>query len=126
MLRLSAGSPVLPLGSDLFDEPLEAGQTILSLSGKVLNAEDGKPLAGAVLDVWHSDDEGFYDVQEGFRPELSHLGFRAKFVTDAEGNWSFRTVTPKYYPIPNDGPVVSRALLCTPRWTVADNNQERP
>ncbi len=30
---------------------------------------------------------------------------RARFVTDAEGRFSFRTILPRSYPIPTDGPV---------------------
>src|SRR4051812_2087655 len=33
------------------------------VSGQI-SSEDGSPLAGASVDVWHSDDDGFYDVQQ--------------------------------------------------------------
>src|SRR6266403_2319136 len=33
------------------------------VAGRVTDA-DGRPLAGAVVDVWHSDDRGFYDLQK--------------------------------------------------------------
>ena len=59
----------------------------------------GKPVAGATVDVWHSDDEGFYDVQR----ETGELARRARFVTDGEGRLRFRTTTPAAYPIPDDG-----------------------
>jgi protocatechuate 3,4-dioxygenase beta subunit len=32
-------------------------QPVLRLSGRVLSAQGGAPVAGAVLDVWHSDDQ---------------------------------------------------------------------
>jgi hydroxyquinol 1,2-dioxygenase len=63
---------------------------------------DGLPLAGATVDVWQSDEEGFYDVQ---RPELAAPRARGVFVTDAAGRFSFRSITPVAYPIPTDGPV---------------------
>jgi protocatechuate 3,4-dioxygenase beta subunit len=64
----------------------------------------GRPLAGAEIDVWHADDDGFYDSQ---RPSYEAQGpsLRARFVTDADGRFSFRTILPCSYPIPTDGPV---------------------
>jgi protocatechuate 3,4-dioxygenase beta subunit len=64
----------------------------------------GKPIAGVPVDVWHADDDGFYDSQK-----LSYLtqgpSSRARFVTDADGRFFFRTILPCSYPIPTDGPV---------------------
>jgi len=65
-------------------------------------AADGTPLVGATVDVWQSDDDGFYDVQ---RPELKDAALRGRFKTnDAAKTW-FRTILPAAYPIPYDGPV---------------------
>lgn len=62
---------------------------------------DGKPLSGAVFDVWQADDDGYYDVQRpGDEPDL-----RARFIADEAGSISFWTILPRYYPIPDDGPV---------------------
>ncbi|QOZ38249.1 intradiol ring-cleavage dioxygenase [Bradyrhizobium sp. CCBAU 53421] len=64
----------------------------------------GKPLAGAEIDVWHADDDGFYDSQKA--DYAAHgPSLRARFVTDADGRFSFRTILPCSYPIPIDGPV---------------------
>jgi hydroxyquinol 1,2-dioxygenase len=64
----------------------------------------GKPLAGAEIDVWHADDDGFYDTQ---KPGYEQRGpsLRARFAADADGRFSFRTILPCSYPIPTDGPV---------------------
>jgi len=64
----------------------------------------GSPLAGAEIDVWHADDDGFYDSQ---KPDYAIHGpsLRARFVTGADGRFSFRTILPCSYPIPSDGPV---------------------
>ena len=89
--------PVLGDGADI-SAGLEG--TPLHVSGRV-TAPDGTPLAGAFVDVWQSDDDGFYDVQKpGDDPQL-----RARFITDAEGRFTLWTLVPKYYPIPYDGPV---------------------
>ena len=64
----------------------------------------GKPLAGVPVDVWHADDDGFYDSQ---KPTYATQGpsSRARFITDADGRFFFRTILPCSYPIPTDGPV---------------------
>jgi hydroxyquinol 1,2-dioxygenase len=64
----------------------------------------GKPLAGVPVDIWHADDEGYYDSQ---RPSYETEGpsMRARFTTDADGRFFFRTIVPRSYPIPIDGPV---------------------
>ena len=65
---------------------------------------DGKPLAGVPVDIWHADGDGYYDSQ---RPDYEETGpsSRARFITDADGKFFFRTILPCSYPIPNDGPV---------------------
>ena len=72
---------------------------------------NGNPLAGVKVDVWQSDDDGFYDVQDENQPEMN---LRAIFTTDERGEYWFRTVKPSSYPIPTDGPV-GELLLATGR-----------
>jgi hydroxyquinol 1,2-dioxygenase len=66
--------------------------------------KSGKPLANVPVDVWHADDDGFYDSQ---KPSYATQGAssRARFITDADGRFYFRTIVPCSYPIPVDGPV---------------------
>lgn len=90
--------PVLPLGAEL---AATAPGERLHVSGRVTSAA-GDPLAGAVLDVWQSDAEGFYDVQ---RPAGEAPLLRARFRADAQGRFHFWTVMPTAYPVPTDGPV---------------------
>ncbi len=71
------------------------------VSGRVLGT-DGKPLANALLDIWHSDDVGYYDVQ---LPTFEEKQLRGKLRTDAQGRYWFRTIKPEFYPVPTDGPV---------------------
>jgi hydroxyquinol 1,2-dioxygenase len=43
-----------------------AGETV---KGRVINTI-GKPIAGALIDVWQTNDDGFYDVQQkGIQPD---------------------------------------------------------
>jgi protocatechuate 3,4-dioxygenase beta subunit len=72
------------------------------VTGQVTGA-DGQPVAGALVDVWQANAEGFYDVQQpGIQPELN---LRGLFTADENGRFWFRTIVPRYYPIPDDGPV---------------------
>lgn len=91
-------APELPNGADV--SPGMPGEP-LRVEGTVSSANGG-PLAGATVDIWHSDKDGFYDVQ---RPELEAAVGRARFRTDAEGRFHFWTTQPTFYPIPVDGPV---------------------
>lgn len=68
-----------------------------------VSTSDGVPLAGAVVDVWHSDDDGYYDVQQ--LDKIGDLAMRARFHTDSDGRFHFWSVKPAAYPIPHDGPV---------------------
>ena len=63
---------------------------------------DGKPVAGAEVDIWHSSTEGYYENQD---PAQADMNLRGKFTTDADGHINFRSIKPAGYPIPVDGPV---------------------
>lgn len=69
------------------------------VTGSVCDAQ-GKPIAGAVVDIWHSDHDGYYDVQMG-----SDLAGRGRVVTDEDGKFHIWSILPVHYPIPDDGPV---------------------
>lgn len=67
---------------------------------------DGRPIAGAEVDVWHASPVGLYENQD---PDQAEMNLRGKFTTDAEGRFWFNTVKMVGYPIPVDG-VVGRLL----------------
>jgi catechol 1,2-dioxygenase len=74
----------------------------LFVSGRVLDGH-GKPIAGASLDVWQAHEDGFYDVQQpGVQPAMN---LRGLFTADKDGRFWFRSVKPRHYSIPHDGPV---------------------
>ena len=78
-----------------------AGEPLL-ISGTV-NGSDGQPLRGAVVDIWHSDSDGYYDVQQ--LEKIGDLAMRGRFRTDADGRFHCWSIKPAAYPIPHDGPV---------------------
>ncbi len=67
-----------------------------------LKDQKGNPIAGALVDIWHSSPEGFYEQQD---PKQAPMNLRGQFTTDKDGKFWFRSVKPAGYPIPIDGPV---------------------
>ena len=92
------GAPEMPAGSDL---AIGVKGDPTYYSGRVLG-EDGKPIVGAVLDIWSGDGEGTYDMQ---MEDAVGMKARGRIRTDAEGRYSFWSIRPEYYPVPSDGPV---------------------
>ncbi|MFJ7949671.1 dioxygenase [Streptomyces sp. NPDC096354] len=92
------------------DAPMEANGTSIvrggyhgeatHLHGRVLDM-DGKPIAGAVLDIWSTNDQGRY---ENLDPNQPDFNLRGRFTSDAEGNYDLWSVKPVSYSIPADGP----------------------
>jgi protocatechuate 3,4-dioxygenase beta subunit len=78
--------PRSPRRADL-REPGSAGRPV-ELAGLVLTRRC-RPLAGALVDLWHADERGDYD-NSGFR-------YRGHVVTGADGAYRFRTVLPAVY-----------------------------
>lgn len=92
------GSPELGFGGDMSDGlpgvPLYIHGAVRSL--------DGSPVPGAVLDVWQSDADGAYESQI---PEIDEARLRALYTAREDGTYCIRTIAPKGYSIPMDGPV---------------------
>lgn len=92
------GPPEAEQGADISD-----GLPGIPLRAKIQVTDlDGAPVPDAVVDVWQSNKDGYYDVQ---LPELDGPVLRARFRTDAEGRLRFSSILPSAYPIPDDGPV---------------------
>jgi hydroxyquinol 1,2-dioxygenase len=92
------GAPEIRNGDDMAagwkGEPTYVSGTVRST--------DGKPIAGALLELWQSNSEGLYDVQVA---DIGGKQLRARLRTDEEGRFRFRTIKPTAYPVPTDGPV---------------------
>jgi hydroxyquinol 1,2-dioxygenase len=92
------GSPRFENGDDLGRGA--PGDPCLML-GRVLDTA-GQPIAGARIEVWQADDDGFYDVQYD---DLDEARGRGHLYSAHDGRWWFWSVRPQPYPIPTDGPV---------------------
>jgi hydroxyquinol 1,2-dioxygenase len=93
------GRPNADNGPDISDG---VTGTPMFVTGRVVD-ELGKPVAGVHVDTWHSDGEGFYDVQQTEKLH-NELAMRARLTTDEDGRFWYRSITPRYYPVPTDGP----------------------
>ncbi|MEJ0068272.1 MAG: dioxygenase [Pseudomonadota bacterium] len=91
-------APELPLGANI--APHDKGEVVV-MTGRVQDSH-GKPVANALLDVWQAGSDGLYDIQTD-KPEVMDL--RARFRTDKDGRYNFRTALPIGYGVPMDGPV---------------------
>jgi hydroxyquinol 1,2-dioxygenase len=100
------GAPELPMGASIV-KPGTVGEPCVA-SGSICGM-DGKPIAGAIIDVWQGAGDGFYDVQTS-----SGMNLRARFRTGADGKYQFKCVRPTSYPVPHDGPV-GKMLVATGR-----------
>ena len=91
------GSPELDHAGDMSEGlpgvPLFVSGTVRGL--------DGTPVGGAVLDVWQADEDGAYEAQL----PVEEARLRAKYTAREDGTYCLRTIAPKGYSIPMDGPV---------------------
>jgi hydroxyquinol 1,2-dioxygenase len=101
------GADLREFGASIAEEP--AGEPAW-VHGYVRNV-NGKPIAGAELDVWQNGEDRLYAVQNPDAPE-HHL--RGRFLTRDDGSYAFLAVRPVPYTIPDDGPV-GRMLAATER-----------
>jgi hydroxyquinol 1,2-dioxygenase len=85
-------------GSDLREGATVKGEDVW-VSGRVLSV-DGKPIPGAVLDIWQVRADGVYDLQTEGEFEL-----RGRVKANDEGEYAFASYKPTSYSIPVDGPV---------------------
>jgi catechol 1,2-dioxygenase len=86
-------------GEARLDQDPEQGE-VLFVEGQVKDPE-GKPVPGAIVDVWHANTKGGYSF---FDPSQSPWNLRRRIETDGEGRYRFRTIMPSGYGCPPDGP----------------------
>ncbi|MFW3897515.1 catechol 1,2-dioxygenase [Pseudomonas bharatica] len=95
-----AGAP-LAEGETRMDDGSEEGVAVpMFLDGQVLDPH-GKPVAGAIVDLWHANTRGTYSF---FDPGQSEYNLRRRIVTDAEGRYRARSIVPSGYGCDPQGP----------------------
>lgn len=94
-----AHAPRRELGADL-SLGVDDGEP-LHVHGRVMDVE-GRPVAGATLDVWSTNASGLYENVDPAQPDWN---LRGRFDAADDGGYAFWTAKPVPYPIPGDGPV---------------------
>jgi catechol 1,2-dioxygenase len=93
----------LPMREDEKGTPLLFQGTVTDLHGR--------PLDGALVELWHADADGYYSQ---FAPGIPEWNLRGQIRTGADGRFAFHTIEPAPYQIPTDGSC--GALIAAAGW----------
>jgi catechol 1,2-dioxygenase len=94
-----AGAPSAA-GEVRLDEGEVPKGEVFVMEGRVLDLQ-GRPIAGASVDVWHANEQGGYSH---FFPGMKDFELRRRIETDALGCYRFRSFLPPGYAIPPNSP----------------------
>lgn len=95
-----AGAPE-SVGFARMDDGSESDRAeVLFMQGTVYD-QDGKPLPGAKVEVWHANLMGNYSF---FDQSQSSFNLRRTIISDENGRYQFRSIIPVGYGCPPDGP----------------------
>ena len=89
-----AGAPLSKAEARL-DDGIDDGEVLL-MEGQVRDTS-GKPVAGAIVDVWHANTMGNYSH---FDPTQTAYNLRRRIETDKDGCYRFRSIMPNGYACP--------------------------
>lgn len=89
----------LAQGHARMDDGKDQGE-VMWLFGEVKDIH-GKPVANAVVDIWHANTLGNYSF---FDPSQSEYNLRRRIQTGADGRYSVQSIVPSGYGCPPDGP----------------------
>ncbi|AGB83090.1 catechol 1,2-dioxygenase, proteobacterial [Serratia sp. FGI94] len=81
------------------DDGADSGE-VMWLHGQVRD-QHGRPLPGAVVDIWHANTLGNYSF---FDKSQSDYNLRRRVKTGADGRYAVRSILPSGYGCPPDGP----------------------
>ncbi|MBV8912763.1 MAG: catechol 1,2-dioxygenase [Acetobacteraceae bacterium] len=89
----------LSKGEARLDQDPDQGM-VLFMEGQVKDTH-GKPVPGAIVDVWHANSKGGYSH---FDPSQTPYNLRRRIETDSEGRYRFRSILPSGYGCAPDSP----------------------
>ena len=92
-----AGAPMIDNGGDLIGQ--NSGNCGV-VRGRVMTV-DGTLIPGALLEIWQNASNGLYAVED---PDQADDNLRCRLHADTEGAYSFTTIRPMPYTVPDDGP----------------------
>ena len=91
------GAPMIDNGGDLIGQ--NSGNCGV-VRGRVMTV-DGTRIPGALLEIWQNASNGLYAVED---PDQADDNLRCRLHADTEGAYSFTTIRPMPYTVPDDGP----------------------
>lgn len=89
--------PVLPKGASTVQKHFDGEETVF-VEGYVRDS-DGKPVVGAMIDIWEDAPNGLYENHDPDQPDYN---LRGRFETDENGHYALVAIRPVPYPIPED------------------------
>jgi catechol 1,2-dioxygenase len=92
-----SGAPVAE-GEARLDDGADSAE-ILYMDGQIKDPS-GKPIAGALVEVWHCNSKGNYSF---FDKSQSAYNLRRGIVADSEGRYRFQSIMPSGYGVPPNG-----------------------
>jgi catechol 1,2-dioxygenase len=92
-----AGAP-LEKGYARLDDGTDKGEALI-MEGRVLDTA-GKPIPGAIVDVWHANTIGAYSY---FDTSQTPYNNRRRIETDNGGSYRFQSIVPSGYAVPPRG-----------------------
>ncbi len=100
-----SGAPPLAVGGDM---KRHFGGPVLLAEGTIRDT-DGRPIPGAVIDIWQTAPNGLYASQDD---EQDTFSFHGLMTVGDDGRYAFTTVKPVEYTVPSDGPVGDILRAC--------------
>lgn len=97
----SPNAPFRDNGTTIIQDPAPNGRVVL-MHGVISDLVTGKPIPGAVFDIWQASANGKYDFQDPQNQTPNNL--RGKFRADENGKYWFYCYYPTAYSLPTDGP----------------------
>ncbi|KAI1472239.1 aromatic compound dioxygenase [Daldinia caldariorum] len=97
----SPNAPFRENGDTIIQDAAPDGRVVL-MHGVISDLVTGKPIPGAVFDIWQASANGKYDFQDPQNQTPNNL--RGKFRADENGKYWFYCYYPTAYSLPTDGP----------------------
>jgi catechol 1,2-dioxygenase len=95
-----AGAPLCEGVARMDDGTEDDRATVMFLEGQVVDLQ-GKPIAGAIVDLWQANTEGNYSY---FDKSQSEYNLRRRIITDDQGRYRARSIVPSGYGCNPAGP----------------------
>jgi len=104
----SPDAPFRENGGSIIQNPNPDGR-VCKMHGTITDLLTGKPIPGAVFDIWQASANGKYDFQDPENQTPNNL--RGKFRADENGKYWFYCYHPTAYSLPTDGPAYQLLTL---------------